>query len=966
MNPALKPLFVFLAALIAPAVAIAAAPEPAKISAEQEEFFEKRIRPLLVQHCVECHGPEAQESDLRLDSREFLLKGAGGVAVVVPGEPDRSQLIAVTRYDGKVQMPPDGKLPDEELAALASWVRMGAPWPATAKLLPDGATGKENWSKEELLAEQYRQARSSHWAFQPVRRPPLPEVYDSAWCRSPVDRFILAELEKNRLRPSQPAERRTLLRRVTYDLIGLPPSYAEMEAFAADTSPDAYAKAVDRLLASPLYGERWGRHWLDVARYADTRGYVFTQERRLPYSYTYRDYVIDAFNRDLPYDQFLLEQLAADQLPASDGNAGRLAALGFLTLGRNAGKSPDAIDDQIDVVTRGLLGLTAACARCHDHKFDPIPTADYYSLYGIFDHSSQPKELPLLGEPKDTPEYRDYKQELAKRQMALNAFLEKRQAELEEELGTHVGDVLAQVAIDKKIAPTNETFDFADDEPSKKAARRWQDYLNRTARPTDPVWGAWQAFAALDRQKFAEGAAKVVAAMSDSKPPRKPTNRLVKEMFGKTPLKSMFDVAEVYGGLLDGVRKEWLTAKENGAEKLEDPAAEELRLVLFGPGSPAVVPLDNVEGLLDVKFRDEVTKLKRAIDSFMVTSPAAPARAMVTTEASSPRTQRVFLRGNPGRPGPEVPLQFLEVLSRDGRKPFSAGHYRLDLARAIASPTNPLTARVLVNRVWTFHFGTGLVATPSDFGVRSDPPTHPELLDYLASTFVEEGWSIKKLHRLMVLSNAYQQASDDRPDCRSVDPENRLWWHMNRRRLEFEAMRDSLLMAAGKLDMTPGGRPVDLWKEPFPTRRTVYGFIDRFDLPGVFNVFDFADPDISSEQRPKTTVPQQALFAMNSPFALQQARLVSKRPEVASASDPAKKVAALYRVIYGRDAAASEIELGVKFVERIASAPKPPVLPPPPKPAKGKEPPKPPEKPLEPWEMYAQVLLLTNEFIFVD
>jgi hypothetical protein len=741
-------------------VARAAPPDPQAL-----EYFEKRVRPVLVEKCQSCHGPKKQQGGLRLDSRAGLLKGGDNGPVVQPGQPDKSLLIQAVRHEGDLKMPPKGKLDAEAVAALAGWVKVGAPWPEAAA----PATGSST------VAE----ARKSHWSFRPVTKPALPAVKGEAWVRTPIDRFVLARLEAAGLAPAPAADRRTLIRRVSFDLTGLPPTPEEVAAFEADAAPDAYERLIDRLLASPAYGERWGRHWLDVARYADTKGYVFTDERRFPYAYTYRDYVIRAFNDDLPYDQFVVQQLAADQLPL--GNDPRpLAAMGYLTLGRRfLNNQQDIIDDRIDVTMRGLQGLTVACARCHDHKFDPIPQKDYYSLYGVFASSVEPKDLPLLGTPDRTPELAAFEAELTKRKSAVEKFRQEHQVELSQR------------------------------------------------------------------------------------------NR---------------------------------------------------------------------------KVRDQLRGLQKKVDQWQVTARGAPPRAMVLNDAPSPVEPHVLLRGNPRSPGPAVPRQFLEVVVGETRRPFTRGSGRLELAQAIASKDNPLTARVLVNRVWGWHFGQGLVRTPSDFGTRGEPPTHPELLDWLAATFMDEGWSVKKLHKLILLSNTYRQASDGNDRTARLDPENRLLARMNRQRLDFEAMRDGLLAAAGPLDAARGGPAVELTRAPFSRRRSVYGFIDRQNLPGLFRTFDFASPDASTAQRYTTTVPQQALFLMNSPFVVEQARLFVSRPDVATQPDDPAKIDRMYRLAYGRAAAPEEVELGRRFLAEAARAP-----------AK-----------LSPWEQFAQVLLLANEFLFVD
>jgi hypothetical protein len=736
------------------------------------EFFEKQIRPVLVAKCQSCHGPKRQQGGLRLDSRAALLKGSDNGPAIVPGDPEKSSLIRAIRYADEIQMPPKGKLPDEVIAHLTDWVKMGAPWPET-----EDRTGTQTMSVAEV--------RRTHWSFQPVKKPAAPAVKDTSWVKTPIDAFVLAQLETKGLAPSPAADRRTLIRRLTMDLHGLPPTPEEVAVFEANRAGDAYVRLVDRLLASPRYGERWGRHWLDVARYADSKGYVFTDERRYPFAYTYRDYVIRAFNEDLPYDQFILQQLASDQLPLGEDKRS-LAALGYLTLGRRfLNNIHDIIDDRIDVTMRGLQGMTVGCARCHDHKFDPIPQKDYYSLYGVFASSEEPKDLPLIGKPEQTAELAAFEAELAKRQAAVEKYRNEHKDEL---------------------------------------------------------------------------------------------------------------------------------AKGNR------------------------------------KFRDGLRALRKKVEAWQATSPVAPPRAMVLVDKPTPQEPHVLLRGNPNNPGPAVPRQYLEVVAGEKRQPFRQGSGRLELAHAIADRNNPLTARVLVNRVWLHHFGAGLVRTPSDFGLRGEPPTHPQLLDWLAATFMDEGWSIKKLHRLILLSSTYQQASSNDPRRLQIDPENRLLARMNRQRLDFEAMRDSLLAVAGRLDTTMGGRAVELTTAPFSPRRSVYGFIDRQNLPGLFRTFDFASPDTSTPQRYTTTVPQQALFLMNSPFVIEQARHFGQRADVTGQTTDEAKIQRMHQLAYGRAAEPAEIALGVRFLTEA-------------RPSEGA---KAAGTHLPAWEQYAQVLLLSNEFAFVD
>jgi hypothetical protein len=900
----------------------AAAGDDFKATPEQETFFEKKVRPILLAECLECHGEKKQEGGLRLDSRSAVLKGNDAGPAVVPGKPDESRLVEVIGHLDAIKMPPKQKLGDEEIATLTEWVKIGAPYPA-------GATSSGPTLGESATPQGIVKARATHWAYQPIRKAEPPVANDPAWGTNFVDRFILSQLSEKGLSPSPAADRRTLLRRVSFDLIGLPPTAEEVAAFETDTTGDAFAKVVDRLLASPHYGERWGRHWLDVARYADTKGYVFTEERKYPYSYTYRDYVIRAFNNDLPFDRFILEQLAADQLPVSDDKT-ELAAMGFLTLGRRFGNNQnDVIDDRIDVVTRGLLGLTATCARCHDHKYDPIPTDDYYSLYGVFASSIEPSDLPQIGQSVMNDAYRAYEQELAKREAAVQAFVSEKFAALIDELRSHTTDYLvAVVRKDGQEPPQGVGISLGPRDIRPELVGRWKTYLEETTKQPHPVFGPWNELARLPAEGFGEAAAKVIAGLNDAADAQPRTNALVKKGLGASPPQTMVDVAAIYGRLLADAHNQWVALKKEKpattadgaapappAMTLPEPAAEELRQVLYTEKSPTAIPREDSRRYFDRATKNRMAELRREVDSFKANSPAAPPRAMVLNDLPQPTNPHVLIRGNPGRPGKEVPRRFLQVLSPPETPAFQKGSGRLELAQAIINPSNPLTARVIVNRVWMHHFGRGLVATPSDFGARGALPSHPGLLDYLAAAFIEEGWSLKKLHRRILLTMAYQQSSDDRPEGLKVDPENQWLWKMNRQRMEFEPMRDALLAVAGRLDPALGGRPVDLFARPYSTRRGVYGFIDRQDLPGTFRVFDFASPDVSTPMRPQTTVPQQALFGMNSPFVVEQARAVAVRPEVAAAGSSADKVQTLYRLIYARAADPDDVAAGTRFLD---------------------------------------------------
>lgn len=920
-------------------------------TAAQLEFFETRIRPLLVERCFDCHGADTQEAGLRLDSRSAWLAGGDSGTAVVPGNPAASHVIEAVGYRGSLQMPPDGKLADAEIESLTQWIREGLPWPETVENpASDSADG-------EPVGDPAARLRAEHWSLQPIVRPDIPAVEQTDWPSRTIDYFILAGLEAADLTPAEAVDKAIFLRRAKFDLLGLPPTYEEIEAFIADDSVESYERLIDRYLASPEYGQRWGRHWLDVARYADTKGYVFTAEPRYPYAYTYRDYVIRAFNEDLPFDQFVVEQLAADQLELGTDKR-PLAALGFLTLGRRFDNNVhDIIDDRIDVVTRGLLGLTVSCARCHDHKYDPIPTADYYSLYGVFASSVEPDEKPLISMPDEVQVFEAHQTELTAAESTFETFAQQQHVRITDELRTHATDYLVYIATHEPDAELDQQVRLSlnPGEIKPKIADRWRAWI--AARSNDPVFGLWNALAGLPAESFSSDAARILADLETTGklPAGGEVNPMVRASFAAQPPASMADVAQRYGEALSSALQQWqqLLAEHQqqpvaeGSEPAEPPtalpdaAAEALRQVFFSEESPTVVSREDLPRLLDREASNTYQQHAAAVESLKAAAPEQLSRAMVLVDADTPHEPRIFQRGNPARAGDPVPRQYLRLLSGEDRQPFKQGSGRLELAREITSLDNPLTARVIVNRVWLHHFGQGLVRTPDDFGSRSEPPTHPALLDYLAYTLRSDGWSLKKLHRQIMLSSTYRQSSDLRPACAERDPENCLLWRFNRQRLEFEPLRDALLAVAGRLDCSLEGRAVDLFAPPFTTRRTVYGFVDRQAVAGVLRSFDFTDPDATTAQRPQTVVPQQALFLMNSPFVQEQARHLAERAE---APDDAARVQALYRTALARPASEAETRLALQFIARADDD----------------------EQRTAAWHQLAQALLCTNEFSFVD
>lgn len=875
-------MFVLLAVFSLLVTGLATAQEP-----QGEEFFEKKIRPVLAARCYLCHGADAPQvqGGLLLDSRQGVLTGGNSGPAVKPGDPDRSLLLQALRYGGRLKMPPDGPLGPEVVRDFEAWIRMGAPDPRTGAavetgLLPDGAR--------------------EHWSFQPPEMPQLPSAVEQDWVRNPIDRFILAKLRGKGIEPSPEADRRTLIRRLSYDLTGLPPAWEEVESFLADESPDAYEKVVERLLASQSYGERWARHWMDVSRYSDS----YDGSRRFAFAYTYRDWLVRAFNEDMPYDEFVRNQIAADLLPGGDRRD--LAALGFVTLGRSVPKGQhDMIDDRIDAITRGFLGLTVTCARCHDHKFDPILTREYYALYGVIKNSPEPTEYPLVAkeDPHD-PLTRQYHRGMERRLKAIDDFITKRHAELVAEFRS--ADWLARylLAADEASKFSNTQIERLSRERDYNlfVLRRWRDYLNRLRETNDPVFATWRAYAGLDAEQFAESAARVEPV----------GNEHVRASFEARPPASMVEVSARYGKLL---------AERDRPEPYGDPGNEALRLVLRAEDAPTNVKQEDFVEIRgpggDANIIRALTRAVRAWQAECAYRGLAP-RAMAIEDDARPEPAYVFVRGNHNNPGAEAPRRFLAVLSEDP-KPFDAGSGRLAVAEAISAPSNPLTARVIVNRVWAWRFGRGLVETTSDFGTRGAPPTHPDLLDDLARRFMNEGWSLKRLHRWMVLSSTYRQSSGDRPAARAKDPENRLLWRMHRRRLDFEALRDSLLAVTGRLDPEVGGLPFSLQAQPAVPRRTIYAYLERGRLPGEMYTFDFAKPEAHQPERVRTIVPQQALYLMNSPFVAEQAVHLAGRPEIVSRPTAEGRVRSLYRIVYQREPGDSELRLGLELARSSAS-----------------------------------------------
>lgn len=821
-------------------------------------FFETRIRPLLAKHCYACHA-QTEMAGLRLDSRERLLQGGKSGAAVVVGDADASLLLqAVEHRHSRLKMPPKGKLADDELRDLRKWVAGGAEWPGEAAASGEG---------------------KRFWSFQPVRK-----------IAGTIDGLVQARLAKEGLAQGAPADKRTLIRRATFDLTGLPPTPEEVRDFLADDSPGAFARVVDRLLGSARYGERWARHWLDLARYSDgSQG--ARDDDPYPNAFRYRDWVVQALNGDMPYNEFVRSQIAADLLP----DKRHLAALGFQTMG-------ESDNDRLDVTTRVFLGLTVGCAQCHDHKFDPIPTLDYYSLLGVF-KSSKADEHPLV-DAETVRKYKEAKKALAAKQEELNLFLDAQVKVVVDVLASRTADYLMAALEDKGV-----------DDLDAETLGRWKKYLAK-AEKDHPYFRPW--FAHPGRGAAAEMQAAVRAVLAEKK---SVDDRNYVKLGG---IEGMKDTGKVIDTLVEALPIERFYFWRDMASrpyKVED--------LNFGGGVYYYGPKE-VARFLEPRWKRYLEDLRAEVKVLEAAVPPAYPFLHVLKDSDKPANVNVAIRGNASTPGEVAPRRFLSALYEGAAPAFTQGSGRLELANAIASAENPLTARVMVNRLWAWHFGEGLVRTPSNFGQLGERPTHPELLDYLAIRLVESGWSLKAMHREMMLSKTYQLASDETPAANvAKDPDNRLRWRANvRERLDAESMRDSILAVAGTLDSAIGGASKPL-TDTF-VRRAIYGTVSRSKPDRTMALFDFPDPNSSTEQRLVTVGPMQRLYFMNSPFVAAQAKALAVRLR----GRDEDRIQQAYELLYGRPATNAEIRLGAEFIG-------------------GHE---------EKWPQYAQVLLSAAEF----
>jgi hypothetical protein len=924
--------FLSLGLLVPPA--LGEAPAPGDPSAP--EFFEKEVRPLLAHRCQTCHGASKSKGDLRLDSRAAILKGGNTGPAIVPGKPEESLLIDAINYGELYQMPPKSKLDAREVAILTRWVALGAPWPGSEQ---DGAKPLAAPTAFNL------RERARHWSFQPVRVPAIPDVNRTEWPRNPIDRFLLAAMEAHGLSPAPEADKPTMIRRLTFDLTGLPPTPEDVAAFLADDSPGAYEALVDRLLASPHYGERWARHWLDLVRFAETLGHEFDYD--LANAFRYRDYVIRAFNKDVPYNQFVTEQVAGDRLDPprrhpTEGFNESVLGTGFYFLGERTHSPVDLhvdeaarIDNQIDVLSKTFLGLTVACARCHDHKFDPISTRDYYALSGYL-KSSRHQHAFLDPTGRNGPAIADIR--AVKEEMrSVDGWFREADATAPKAPVPDGASIVFEDFEGDDFDGWFVTGDAFGQGPSRRGDWRlgWEGPW-----PVAETISPGQAHSGLISDKL-QGVLRSRTFVLEK--------RLIHYLASgrKERLNLVVDGFEIirdpiYGGLTIEVNADeprWFTQDvgmwighrayieiaDGGSQNFAQPAAgyldgkgfiavDEIRF--SDQQAPPNPPARSASSRIALRSPRDEPALARLREAEAKIAPPTLALAIADGTAED---DRVHVRGNPSTLGETVPRRFLEALAgaEAEQPPPAEGSGRLKLARRMVDPSNPLTARVMVNRIWKHHFGEGIVATPDDFGRMGRPPTHPELLDWLAARFVADGWSVKAMHRLIVLSSAYRMQSRLDPEAERIDPSNQWLHRMNLRRLEAEAIRDTLLAVSGRFDRTLFGPSVPIHLTPFMDgrgrpgssgpldgqgRRSLYLNVRRNFLSPMLLAFDFPTPATTMGRRNISNVPAQALTLLNDPFVVAESRRWAERllAETAKDATPRDRLERLYLTAFGR------------------------------------------------------------------
>ena len=1052
------------------------------------EFFERKIRPILLEHCLDCHGedPEALKGGFDLSHAAGTLAGGESGVAIIPGDPEGSALFQAVSYaDKEFAMPPRGRLSDQQVADIRKWIEIGAPDPRDRELVAPIETPLDPWRDPTGKGRE-------HWAYVPMADVVPPSVENPAWCRNDVDRFILAKLEDAGIEPAPEADRRTLARRAYFDLIGLPPSPEEMEAFLSDDRPDAWERLIDRLLESPHYGERWGRHWLDVARYADSNG--LDENTAFANAWRYRDWVVRAFNDDLPYDDFARMQIAGDLLPEPDDREAaidNLVATGFLSLGPKVLAEPDKekmlvdiVDEQVDVLTKAFLAQTVGCARCHDHKFDPILHADYYAMAGILISTRTMENLNTVARVRERPlapiaeiaASKAHAEARKKNEAAIAAANAEGSRRLGDAWSNRTADVMllaselewtprvfeAEEFADSNLGVNFDNYgsgigiihtvatsdrQFVEYEVPAEEGGRWHVMARfasgesrplrimvgekvlaegfcgektgsfevesmmwaktvvdvppgtsriRLERPTsfphldrlvmvsdlelqafdaelaavaarsgvdepllrrwaealagESIFDSWRRFAAIAPENWeAEAAARTEelqrlyaadATAGDGKMVRSGVTPretpFVRSMVAGPPPRSLAAVADRWQAASSLVVDTWnrhrKTAEGDAAKQLPDPAQEQFRLALLGPTGVLRMGPDVADHYPE-KLLTQIRELRAEAEELSASAPQAIATGIVVEE-DQPRDLPIFVRGDhTNKQDALVPRGYLTVLEGRAVSPEISSEVsgRLELAQWITDPVHPLTSRAMVNRIWAWHFGRGIVATPSNFGLRGERPTHPELLDWLATRFVERDWSMKDLHRLLMNSSTYRLSGRPDPHAVAVDPGNDLRWRRTPRRLEAELVRDAILEVGGSLDRTVGGSILRTGNFGYVTndqsrsnerygasRRAIYMPVIRNDMYELFATFDYTDPSVSFDRRPSTVVAQQSLFMMNSPMVASQAeRLAGSLLENPELEDDASRIIRAYEICFARPATSVEIERGLRFLGEL-------------------------------------------------
>ena len=870
---------------------------PVLFAGGEEAFFESKVRPLLAAKCHACHA-ESEMGGLRLDSRERILQGGSRGPAIVPRDPDSSLLVAaVRRTRDDLRMPPTEALAEAEIAILEDWIASGANWPTPVELT-DGPPA--------VSAE----ARG-FWSFLAVRSPPVPDG-DSP---SPIDRFLVEALKSNGLEPAPPAEKRTLIRRLTIDLLGMLPTPEDTAVFLADHEPGAYERLVDRLLNSPRYGERMARRWLDLARYADGQSAAY-EDTPLENAWRYRDWVVEAFNQDLPYDRFVVYQLAADLLPGLESSS-NLPALGFHAL-------RDRDDDRVDVTGRTFLALTIGCAECHDHKFDPIPQSDFYALQGVF--SSSEAYRHALAPPEVVQAYEGAVRQVEDRKRSIDAFLERERDQLIDVfMGRTAEFLLASHSVLAEGSDAGRTA--AEAGLDRETLDRWTTYLQ--SRPHQHHFlDDWHAVADAGgpeselRRAAADFEALLLSVHAEK---RDLDDRNYVKLGGAEGARTQRTLLNTNLEFLEPERYYlWRDMAAPPAKKRGLPFVG--GVYYYGPGG--------IERFLSGVWSQHLESLKADLERRQAEVPVLYPFLHAYRDSDTPKDARVAIRGDRKNLGAIVPRRFLAVLSPDEPARFEQGSGRLELARAIASPQNPLTARVFVNRLWQWRFGRGIVATPSNFGQLGERPSHPELLDWLAGEFVGRGWSVKALDRAILLSEAYRRSSSVIATNYEADPGNRLYWRFNPlERLDAETLRDALLSVSGALDLAIGGPPQELG--PGHARRTLYATVDRTNPDPGLALFDFPDSKTHSPERDATVGPLQRLYYLNNPFFIERSGALAARLEYDVGPSIEGRVRRAYELLFSRPPERAELAVAHTYLAN------------------------------ETWERYCQVLLASSEFLTV-